>query len=146
MKIKITENQALRLKLLSEEINPLTQFEYLCRVKLGEVNKWYTKISSISIGELLNNEVDMSHINSLLNKIEDEIRSGNRKAYAFIEHEQEEDLDLRIDNAESSVMDKLTVLQLISMDLEKLQISSEEHGFTNRFSDVKPMDISDTQN
>ena len=146
MKIKITENQALRLNLLNENLNPLTQFENLCMIKIREVNKLFLKVTSISIGEILNNEIDISKINFELNKIEDDIRISNRKAYAFIDGLTEEDLDVRIDRADSNVINRLTSLQLITMDLETLQISAEEHKIIEQFGDVNPIDITNSQN
>lgn len=145
MKIKITENQAKRLKLINEDINPLTQYEAFCKQMVEKVNKMYLHISAISISEILNNQVSMEEINTQLNAMEREIANGGKRAYQYINNSQEEDLDVRIDNAENLVMDKLTPLQLITMDLEKLQLTIEQHNITAPFKDVKPMDISGIQ-
>ena len=42
-------------------------------------------------------------------------------------------------------MIRLTSLQLITMDLEKIQSSSNEHNIKDSFGDVEPMDISGIQ-
>lgn len=145
MKIKITENQAKRLKLISEDSNPLSQFEHFCAVKVQEVNKLYGKIINITIAEIAQNEVSMKAINGVLDKIDQEIHVGNKRTYDYINNLPDEDLDLRIDRASSSVMDKLTPLQLISMDLEKLQEAIQERNLLAPFKDLKPLDISGLQ-
>ena len=146
MKIKITEDQAKRLNLINEDVNPLTQYEAFCKQMIEKVNKVYLHVTAISIAEILNNQVNMEEINSQLDKIESEVYNGSRRAYQYIANLPEDtDLDIRIDNANSLVMDKLTPLQLITMDLEKIQLSIEQHDITGPFKDVKPMDISDMQ-
>lgn len=144
-KIIITESQAKRLNLITEDMNPLIQFEAYCKELLKEVNKQYVKVISLSIGEILNNEIDMADVNDYLNKIEDKLRVANKKTYSYIEALPENDLDLRVDNANDSVMIRLTSLQLITMDLEKIQSSSNEHNIKDSFGDVEPMDISGIQ-
>jgi hypothetical protein len=145
MKIKITEIQAKRLNLISEDIDQVLSFEQFCKTKLAEVNKWYVKIAGISIEEILHNEVNMEKINDYLNKIESDIRTENRKAYNYINNLPEDDLDIRIDRAEDTVLGKLTSLQLITMDLEKLQLSLESNKIKDMFKDVQPIDITDIQ-
>jgi len=146
MKIKITEAQAKRLNLINEDNNPLAQFEKFCQLRLEHVNQLYLKVASLSINEILHNQVDISDINKELDKIEDAVRKGSRIAYQYINNRPEsEELDIRIDNAEFSVSQRLNALQLITMDLEQLQVSTEQHETTKPFHDVKPMDIGGTQ-
>jgi hypothetical protein len=145
-KIKITEGQAKRLKLITENIDPLTEFEQLCKQKAEEVNKLYTHVTGFSIIEILTNQIDMAEISNRLDRIENEVSLGDRKAYAYINGLSEEDLDVRIDRAHDLVTDKLTPLQIITMDLEKLQLTSEEHNLTKAFGDIKSLDITGLQN
>ncbi len=147
MKIIITEEQAKRLNLINEDTNPLAQFEKFCQLRLEHVNQLYLKVSSITINEILNNQVDMSEINKELDKIEDAVRKGSRIAYQYINNrpESEEGLDIRIDDAEFKVSQRLNALQLVTMDLEKLQVSIEQHDIAAPFHDVKPMDIGGIQ-
>jgi hypothetical protein len=145
MKIKITEDQARRLKLITENSDVLLQFEELCKAKIQEINTLYNRVTSYSIYEILHKEIDMAGIYEILDKIENEVNHGNRKAYSFIKNSSESDLDIRIDNAHDRVTNKLTPLQIIVMDLEKLQLSTEEHDLTNAFKDIKPIDITDYQ-
>lgn len=145
MKIKITEEQAKRFKLISEDTNPLSQFEQFCATKVQDVNKLYSKVISTSVNEILNGEVNLKDINNILDKIEGDVHTGYKRSYNYINSLPDEDLDVRIDRASDSVMSKLTVLQLLVMDLEKLQLSGQQHSITRLFKDVKPMDITDLQ-
>ena len=58
----------------------------------------------------------------------------------------ESDLDIRIDKAHDLVNDRLTPLQLITMDLERLQSANTSHNYVKAFSDIKPLDITGIQN
>lgn len=145
MKIKITEDQAKRLNLINEDVNPLTQFEAYCKDKAQVINNLYLKVTAISINEILHGQINMEEINNQLDLIEDSVRNGTKRAYQYIQNLPETDLDIRIDNAEDIVLNKLHALQLITMDLEKLQLSTEQHNTLTPFKDVKPMDISGIQ-
>lgn len=144
-RIRITEDQAKRLKLINENTDPLSSYEHFCKVKAQEVNRIYSRVISISISEIISNEVNMGNLNDMLSKIESEAHIGSRRAYQHIKNMPEADLDLRIDNAFDVVMNKLTPLQLIVMDLEKLQNSIQESDLTKSFKDITPIDITGLQ-
>ena len=144
-RIKITEGQAKRLKLISENTDPLSSYEHFCKIKAQEVNRIYSRVIGITIAEIINNEVNISELNEMLNKIESEVSIGYRRAYHYIKNMPEADLDLRIDNASDIVMHKLTPLHSMVMDLEKLQDSSLESKVTKSFNDTKPLDITGLQ-
>ena len=144
-KIKITEAQAKRLKLISENSDELARFEHYCTLKAEDVNKFYVRISHITIAEILNNEVNMENITSMLNALEREISQASKKAYDYVEQLSDDELYDRVRKAEDKVMDKLTSLQLVTMDLEKVQLLVKEHNLTKPFYDIKSMDITDLQ-
>ena len=146
MKIKITEEQANRLKLLKEDLNPLITFEQFCKMKTDEINKMYTRVSNIVVAEILNGEINIEQIVTWMDSLELELGRRNSTAYDYIENLPEEDLDVRIDRAKSRLDDKIASLSLIVSPLEKLDDLVKEHNLTIVFSDVKPMDISDIQN
>lgn len=145
MKIIITEGQAKRLKLINENTDPLTQFEYLCKSKIQEINKLYTKVTNLSIHEILHKEIDMGNLYKILENIENNLMMADKKSYDYIKTLPEANLDDRIDSAHDSVSDRLRPLQIIVMDLEKLQLSTEEHSLTQPFNDIKPLDITNLQ-
>lgn len=140
MKIKITEDQAKRLKLV-EGLDPVSQFEQLCRNKSIEIDRLFNKVSGISIAEIIGKEVNLEDINKVLDRIESEISAGNRKAFAFVGGIEDNGLDARIDKADDSVVSKLTSLQLLTMDLEKVQLSIEQHGIGQAFANIKNIEI-----
>lgn len=141
MKIRITEEQAKRIKLINEDTNPLTQFEHFCSLKIQEINKLYVRVINFNVAEIVNNEVNIGEISRVLSKMGTALYEANKVAYRYIETLPEEDLDLKIDNIYDAVTDKLTALELIIMDLETLQDKAEEHHLVKSFSDTKPLDI-----
>lgn len=141
MKIKITEQQAKRLRIINEDIDVLSQFEKLCKVNSQEMDKLYMKLSDLSVAEILNNEVSLEEMESYVRNIEAKLMDANRKAYSYIENLPEEDLDLRIDNAFDKANGKVSSIQLIIYGLKDLQNSAEEHNLTKDFANLKPIDI-----
>lgn len=141
MKIKITEQQAKRLRIIKEDIDVLSQFEQLCKVNSQEMDKLYMKLSDLSVAEILNNEVSLEEMESYVRNIEAKLMDANRKAYSYIENLPEEDLDLRIDNAFDKANGKVSSIQLIIYGLKDLQNSAEEHNLTKDFANLKPIDI-----
>jgi len=146
MKIKITEGQANRLKLINEDVSVIAKFEEFCNAKVKELNALYINIGMISIVEILNNEISLAKISKRLDAIDSALMDGDRRAYSVITDANEgENLDIRIDNAHHLVSQKLRPLQMIVLDLEKLQELSNEHELNKPFSDVKPIDITPTE-
>ena len=142
MKIKITEQQAKRLRIINEDVDVLTQFEQLCRAKSQEMDKLYMKLTDLSVAEILNGEVSFEEMESYVRNIEGKLMDANRKAYSYIENLPEEDLDLRIDDAFDKANGKIASIQLIIYGLRDLQDSSEEHNLTKDFANLKPIEIS----
>ena len=141
MKIKITEQQAKRLRIIKEDIDVLSQFEQLCKVNSQEMDKLYMKLSDLSVAEILNNEVSLEEMESYVRNIEAKLMDANRKAYSYIENLPDENLDLRIDNAFDKANGKISSIQLIIYGLKDLQNSAEEHNLTKDFENLKPIDI-----
>jgi hypothetical protein len=142
MKIKITEQQAKRLRIINEDIDVLSQFEQLCRVNSQEMDKLYMKLSDLSVAEILNNEVSFEEMESYVRNIEAKLMDANRKAYSYIENLPDENLDLRIDNAFDKANGKISSIQLIIYGLKDLQNSSEEHNLIKDFENLKPIEVS----
>ena len=141
MKIKISEAQAKRLKLVNENVDVIGQFEHLCQTTIQEVNKIYLKVINIAVSDILDGQVKIQDIYQYVDRIENKILDADKKAYAYIAQLPEADLDLRIDNAASSVTDKITALQLIIMGLEKIEQTATEHNLKQSFVDAKPLEV-----
>ena len=145
MKVRITESQAKRLNFINEDTDMVSQFEQYCKVKVQEVNNIYVKVSNLTIIDIFENSVNFGELYNYVNNIENKLLEAEKRTYDYINNLPENDLDSRIDNAYSSVGDKLTSIQLIIMELEKLQNLNSEHKLKDTFNDVKPIDISSTE-
>jgi len=145
MKVRITETQAKRLNLINEDTDMVSQFEQYCKVKVQEVNNIYVKVSNLTIIDIFENSVNFGELYNYVNNIENKLLEAEKRTYDYINNLPDNDLDIRIDNAYSSVGDKLTSIQLIIMELEKLQNLNSEHKLKDSFNDVKPIDISSTE-
>lgn len=145
MKVRITESQAKRLNFINEDTDMVSQFEQYCKVKVQELNNIYVKVSNLTIIDIFENSVNFGELYNYVSNIENKLLEAEKRTYDYINNLPENDLDIRIDNAYSSVGDKLTSIQLIIMDLEKLQNLNAEHKLKDSFNDIKPIDISSTE-
>lgn len=145
MKLKLTEAQFEKVRLLKESTDVVTQFEEYCSKKNEELNFLYSKIIHISVEEVLSLKVNLDGLEKHLNQMEDEVMTADRKAYDVINNMPEADLDIRIDNAYRKVSDKISSLNLILLSLEKIQDYEKEHNLSKSFGEVKPIDITRKQ-
>lgn len=146
MRVKITEKQLKRIKeRLTEQVDKVVEFEQFCKEKAQEVNTIYSKVIGLSVAEIINNEVNISKIINYVWELENKvIWSKKKETYNYIEmlsDEEADNLDLRIDNANSFVVGKIDSLNLILQELDDLQNASKENDLVKSFSDVKPIDI-----
>ena len=146
MRVKITEKQLKRIKeQLTEQVDKVVEFEQFCKDKVQEVNKIYSKVIGLSVAEIINNEVNISKIVNYVWELENTLIWGKKKeADNYIEtlsDKEAENLDLRIDDAYSFIVNKIDSLNLILEGLDDLQKESEETELLKSFSDVKPIDI-----
>lgn len=139
MKLRITEEQASRLKLINEDVNLVAKFEEFCNAKVKEINTLYVRIISLSVAEVISNEIDLNALEKHLYRLETSLLNVERKTSSSV---ADESLKEKIDVAYNKADRKLSLLQLVLLDLEKLQESANEHRVTDYFGDVKPMDIS----
>lgn len=147
-KIKITEDQAKRLKLINENTEPVIKFETFCEKLNAEIDKLYLNVTNLSVSDILSNNPNINTLQGILNNYDDYLYSNKMKAQNFINslpEDQLHSLDLRIDNVNSKVSNKISSLSIILSDLEKLQTANETHDLSGQFKNVKPMDISNIQ-
>lgn len=141
MKIKITENQAKRLKLINEETDIISQLEQFSKIKSQEINNIFLKLSETTINEIIGGSVNLPELSKHLDNIDSGLYAANKKAYAFIETLPDENLDLRIDRAFSSLNLKLTSVNMIVNELKKLSDILAEHNVKDVFKEAKPIEI-----
>ena len=145
MRIKITESQAEKLKLIKENVTPIDTFNQFC-IKLNtELNKVYTKIISMSVEEVMQNKETIDRLVDLISSYEDKLYSEQNKAYSYIENMPDDGSDALIDKMYDKPSDKLTSISLILTNLSKIADITEEHNLNKSFDDNKPIDITSNQ-
>lgn len=144
MKIKITESQATRLKLINEDVNPLTSFELYCKIKVRYVNEQFLKVQNLTVSEILSGDINLEALSTILNDLESELSFKANRTTDYINNLDDgtyDELDVRIDNAQRLVSNKLDALSIIVLTLEKLQESNDDNILSKQFSDVAQLDI-----
>ena len=143
MKIKITEEQANRLNLLKEDINPIDKLKQYVNIKLDIVNNLYNKLINLSVYELLTEKIDFNQIDRMLMNMEDEIHVLIRQAYSYIDDLPDEGLDIIIDRTEEKLNNKISSIHLLISGIEKIPDLEDEYKITKDFN--SPLDITDIQ-
>jgi hypothetical protein len=144
MKIKITESQYNKIKLIKESEDQLAKFRQFCTSKSVELDNIYSKITFESVGEILAMNMDIKNINRTVSKIEDIVYKAEKQLLSLYDNgalQGEEDMDMILGDIADIVNDKARSLTLILDKLEALQDYQEEYNLTSQFSNVKPMDI-----
>jgi len=144
MKIKITESQYNKIKLIKESEDQLAKFRQFCTSKSVELDNIYSKITFESVGEILAMNMDIKNINRTVSKIEDIVYKAEKQLLSLYDNgalQGEEDMDMILGDIADIVNDKARSLILILDKLEALQDYQEEYNLTSQFSNVKPMDI-----
>lgn len=143
MKIKITENQYSKIRLILEQEEYLTQFKTFCAEKVQEVTKMYSSIINVSVADIISGSINISQLQKSLDKIENDVDIARRNVENLWDQNliggDDEDFDLIIWNIAESVTNKLNPLSIILNGLAEIQEKSE--NITSEFSDVKPIEV-----
>jgi Fe2+ or Zn2+ uptake regulation protein len=145
MKIKITENQAKRLNVLKENINPIENLKQYVKIKSGIVDNLYNKLVNLSVYELLTEKIDFNQIDRMLMVMEDEIHVLIRQSYSYIEDLPDEGLDRIIDETEEELNGKISSIHLLISVIEKVPDLEDEYKITKDFINNGPLDITGIQ-
>ena len=143
MKIKITENQYSRIRLVLEQDDYMKTYKNFCNQKMEEVNKIYSKLVNTSIAEIISGEVNIEQIKELVDKIESSVYNAAKNMRKLWDNQvigaDDENFDLVISEIEDSVLDKINPLSVVLYSLEKVQEESGALG--SQFKDVKPIEV-----
>ena len=145
MKIKITEDQAKRLNVLKENINPIENLKHYVKIKSGIVDNLYNKLVNLSVYELLTEKIDFNQIDRMLMVMEDEIHVLIRQSYSYIEDLPDEGLDRVIDKTEEELNGKISSIHLLISVIEKVPDLEDEYKITKDFINNGPLDITNIQ-
>jgi seryl-tRNA synthetase len=154
MKIKITEEQANRLSLLNNN-NPIVNVERFSKIKTEIVNRLFSEVLNLTIGESLSGFDKLELIQEKCDNISNDLSKLKRIADDYInslgdsdslEHTPEsEALELRLDEAQYKLYNKLNTLDNLIHALVKVGKISKNKEFFKWFDNSGPMDITDIQ-
>jgi DNA repair ATPase RecN len=153
MKIKITESQLSMIKKLREEANDFeTTFQTynnFCLKKAKELDAIYAKLINESIGNILNNNINVKEISDMVQNIYDQLYPAYKKITNMLElrfDDEDDELELyeydnKIIYANNYVEKKSNALEFILELMKKLQDEDDEHNIKEPFKNIKPIDI-----
>ena len=141
MKIKITENQFKKIKLIMENEEPLAKFKQLCAEKAAELDKIYSKITFESVGDILAMNLNIKSISKMVDNIEDFMYKAKRQYMSIYGVDDEGQIEEAIDDMADVVKDKASSLTLILDKLDDIQNYQEEFNLTAQFKNIKPLEI-----
>ena len=123
MKIIITEQQARRLKILKEDINPLERVIQYSKLKIDDINKIYREVIKLSIEDVMNPNFNAEIFTDPLDIIYTEIHKLNTAALHYVNSTPDEGDDVILNNAERAINDKIFYIKDI---LNELKDEAEE--------------------
>jgi len=143
MKIKITENQYSKIRLILEQEEYLTKFKDFCNQKIQEVNKIYTNVINVSVSDIISSGMDIRQLQKLVDKIEDDVYTARRNIENLWDQNliagADDDFDLVIWDIADAVNGKIGSLTTVLDGLVNIQEQSED--ILTKFKDVKPIEI-----
>jgi len=145
MRLKITENQHSKIKLIVEQEDYMIRYEKTCKQKGEELDKIYNKIINLSIDDILNMQLNVEQTINIVNKIESFINNAEDNMLRVWQSKliggNDENFDLKINNISQIALDKSASLLLMLEPIEELQRIQKSHKITNDFASVKSIDI-----
>jgi hypothetical protein len=141
MKIKVTENQYNKIKLIKESEDQLTKFKQLCNEKSAELDKIYSKITFESVGDILSMNLNIKNLGKVVYGIEDFMYKAKKQFMSMYGQDDDGEIESAIYDMADVVTDKATNLTLILDKLEDIQGYQEEFNLTAQFGNVKPLEI-----
>ena len=143
MKIKITESQYSKIRIVKEQEEYIERYKSFCAEKANEADNIYSKIINESVGDILGMSINAEQLNSMVDKIENSVLSAEKNMESLYSQGliTGPDLELSIADIASSVTDKLTSIALLLNCLEKIQGYEQEHHLSHSFKNIKPLEI-----
>ena len=144
MKIKITENQYSKIRIIAEQDEYMKTYVNFCAKKAKEVDMLYSKVINESVIDILNMSIKIENIITMLNSIENDVNNQEQNMLNLWSKKLisgDDDFDLEIEKIASLVVDKITALTLILNPLEEMQNYGVEHNLTLAFKNVSPIEV-----
>ena len=141
MKIKLTETQYNKIKLLKESEEQLAKFKKLCDEKSAELDKIYSKITFESVADILSMNLNIKNIGKVVYGIEDFMYKAKKQFMSMYGQDDDGEIESAIYDMADIVTDKATNLTLILDKLEDIQQYQQEYNLTAQFNNIKPLEI-----
>lgn len=133
MKIRITEKQAKRLKLINESNNAYEAALEFSKELEPKLNFIFNQVKEIKVIDILENKVNFDSLHTLLSEMEGNMDKMYKYGYNYINSLEDEDLDIALDDAQRLVSDKINIIDIILYELEKIADKNEEYSFLKTF-------------
>lgn len=138
MKIKITENQYSKIRLVLEQEEYVNTFKNFCTSKLTELNGLYAKLVNSSVSDVLSGQVNIDGINQKVQKIEGELTSARNNIEILQSKNLIDDVDGIYEIADA-VDNKINSLSVLIYNLA--EIEEKRDLIMNGYGDVNPIQI-----
>jgi hypothetical protein len=141
MKIKVTESQYDKIKVVSENEEQLAKFKQLCDSKSAELDKIYSKITFETVADILSMNINIKSLGKVVYGIEDFMYKAKKQFMSMYGDDGNDEIELAVYDMAEVVTDKATNLTLILDKLEDIQGYQEEFNITAQFKNIKPLEI-----
>lgn len=141
MKIKLTESQYNKIRLVKESEEQLAKFKKLCDEKSAELDKIYSKVTFESVADILSMKMNIKNIGKVVYGIEDFMYKAKKQFMSMYGQDDDGEMESVVYDMAEVVTDKATNLTLILDKLEDIQQYQEEFNLTAQFNNIKPLEI-----
>lgn len=143
MKLVLTEQQIKLIKSrINENVTPIEEYEKFCLHQSQEMNKLFSKVSSLTINDILDKNVDIDKLIDYLYELEYVIlRDKTKRVYAYLDSIDIEDMDLRVDEAQEKLSNKIEGLNNILEGFKHLKNLIDERGVADYFKDIETISV-----
>jgi len=148
MKVRLTEAQFEMVQRMNEADVDLSKYYNNMKGLINEVNALYNKVTFATVAEFIDGDIDAGVIENRLYEINNIKHKLYKHAYGQIERIPDDeysaagyDYDMKIDNIDGKLGDKITSLELILQFISEMQTKNEDLGIAKVFSDIKKMEI-----
>lgn len=141
MKVKLTESQYNKIKLVKESEEQLAKFKKLCDEKSAELDKIYSKVTFESVADILSMNLNIKNIGKVVYGIEDFMYKAKKQFMSMYGQNDDGEMESAVYDMADVVTDKATNLTLILDKLEDIQQYQEEFNLTAQFNNIKPLEI-----
>lgn len=144
MKIIVTERQLEMLKLIKENEDVINKFKSRFNAITKQLNSLYSKIQFINVAELINEEISVKDLLDLVDSLDSSNLSIESDMNKFFNSEGEDVYVKKYESIHHDIemnyyyknSDKINVISIILLNLEKLVDESIDNKHKDVFKDI----------